>query len=76
MKRLDEAAVGAGGRVTEITGDDDIAVRILEMGLVPGTEIRVLGTAPFGDPIELDVRGYRLSLRRKEAARVLIEPAP
>lgn len=73
MKRLDEGRVGDSGRVAEITGADDVSLRILEMGLIPGTEVRILGSAPFGDPLELDVRGYRLSLRRSEAARVVLE---
>lgn len=73
MKRLDEGRVGDAGRVAEITGNDDVSLRILEMGLIPGTDVRILGSAPFGDPLELDVRGYRLSLRRSEAARVVLE---
>jgi len=70
---LAELAVGDEGCVAEVQGDDDIAVRILEMGLIPGTDVRVLGTAPWGDPLELDVRGYRLSLRKAEAARVVLQ---
>jgi len=45
----------------------------LEMGLTPGALVQLLGTAPLGDPIELSIRGYRLSIRRSEAARVEIE---
>jgi ferrous iron transport protein A len=44
----------------------------LEMGLTPGVEVTVVGTAPLGDPIELELRGYRLSIRRNEAARVVV----
>jgi len=43
------------------------------MGLTPGVEIRLIGAAPLGDPLELDVRGYRLSVRKSEAARVEVE---
>lgn len=51
-----------------------VAVRLLEMGLVPGTEIEVLRRAPLGDPIELSVRGYSLSVRKADAASVSVEP--
>ncbi len=71
--RLNELTIGQQGLVVEIQGDDETSVRILEMGLVPGTPVSIVGTAPFGDPIELEVRGYRLSLRRSEAARVLLQ---
>lgn len=59
-----------------VTGEDDISVRLLEMGLTPGVTFSVVGSAPFGDPLELLVRGYRLSLRRSEAKRVVIESQP
>jgi Fe2+ transport system protein FeoA len=44
------------------------------MGLTPGVEVTLLGTAPLGDPLEIEVRGYRLSVRKREAERVLIAP--
>jgi ferrous iron transport protein A len=72
---LDEAAVGETRRVADVAGIDSVAIRLLEMGLTPGVTVRVVGRAPFGDPLELEVRGYRLSIRRAEAARVTIEPA-
>lgn len=70
MTTLAELAVGAAARVAQIAGLDEISIRLMEMGLVPGTELRVLGVAPLGDPIEIEVRGYRLSVRKSEAARV------
>jgi len=73
VTRLDELAVGQQARVREIDGADDISLRLLEMGLTPGVALRVIGRAPLGDPLELEVRGYRLSLRLSEAARVEIE---
>ncbi len=72
---LDEAAVGDARRAADVAGNDGVAIRLLEMGLTPGVSVRVVGRAPFGDPLELEVRGYRLSIRRAEAARVTIEPA-
>ncbi len=49
-------------------------MRLLEMGLTSGVEVVVVGAAPLGDPLELELRGYRLSVRRSEAARVEVEP--
>jgi ferrous iron transport protein A len=60
--------------VLQVTGGDDVSLRLLEMGLTPGVEVVLLGAAPLGDPLELEVRGYRLSVRKSEAARVEIEP--
>jgi ferrous iron transport protein A len=68
-----ELQIGQSARVVEITGDDDIAMRLLEMGVTPGVEVRLLGKAPLGDPLELDLRGYRLSLRKSEAARIVLQ---
>lgn len=71
---LDELRTpGQCGRIREVCGEDSIAVRLLEMGLTEGEEIELIGRAPFGDPIEYLVRGYRLSLRTDEARRVVID---
>ncbi len=67
---LAQLPVGASAKVARIEGTDELACRLMEMGLTPGVEIRVVGTAPLGDPLELEVRGYRLSLRKSEADRV------
>ena len=69
---LDEVSVGSTVRVRDVAGGDALAIRLLEMGVTPGVEIRLVGKAPFGDPLELELRGYRLSIRRQEAARVAI----
>lgn len=73
MNRLSQLAVGGRARVLRVEGVDEIGVRLLEMGLTPGVEVRLLGTAPLGDPMEFEVRGYRLSIRRNEADRVVTE---
>jgi ferrous iron transport protein A len=65
-----DLAVGEAARVVRISDDDEISRRLLEMGVTPGVEIRRLGAAPLGDPLEFELRGYRLSLRRKEAEHV------
>ena len=72
MKTLDSLRPGERARVAEVTGDDAVAVRLQEMGLVEGEEIENLGAAPLGDPVEFFVRGYRLSLRLSEARRVQV----
>lgn len=72
---LDTVAVGDPVSVLDVEGDDAVAIRLLEMGLTPGVAVRVLGRAPFGDPLELELRGYRLSIRLAEAARVTVARA-
>jgi len=62
--------VGPRGTVVAVDGDDAMAIRLLEMGFVPETSVRVVKVAPLGDPLEIQVRGYHLSLRRREAARI------
>ena len=69
---LDDISVGSTVRVRDVAGGDAVAIRLLDMGVTPGVEIRLVGKAPFGDPLELELRGYRLSIRRQEAARVAI----
>lgn len=61
---------GTGGRVTKVNGSGRIARRLMEMGVVPGVTVEVVKTAPFGDPIEVRVRGYSLAMRRSEAEAV------
>ena len=64
---------GQRGRILDVTGDDAVAVRLMEMGLTDGAEIELIGFAPLGDPVEFLIRGYRLSLRKAEGSRVTIE---
>ncbi len=70
MMTLDHLPRGGRGRITALDGDDPLTQRLLEMGLLEGEEVEVVGVAPLGDPIEIRLRDYRLSLRRREAARV------
>ncbi len=69
---LDSLSVGQRAEIVDVLGEDAIAVRILEMGLVPGESVQLIGRAPLGDPLEFCVRGFRLSLRRSEARRVVV----
>jgi ferrous iron transport protein A len=66
-------APGARARVTGIRSQDDFALRLMELGLTPGTEVALIRRAPFGDPIELVVRGSHFSIRRSEAERIHVE---
>lgn len=72
-KTAAEMRIGQRARVVGIEGIDEITARLMEMGLTPGVEIELLGTAPFGDPLEFEVRGYRLSLRVSEARRASVD---
>ncbi len=74
MLSLDQLRQGQRGCVEAIQGEDALVQRLLEMGLFEGEEVEVLGFAPFGDPMEIRLRDYRLSLRRGEAARVTVRP--
>ena len=71
---LDQISRGSIARILDVTGEDSLAVRLMEMGLIEGVEIELIGSAPLGDPLEFSVRGYRLSLRANEAKRVIVEP--
>ena len=70
---LSHLAVGERGRVTSMTLSAPIRQRLMEMGLTVGTECAVIRFAPLGDPMEVRVRGYHLSLRKSEADGVWIE---
>ena len=70
---LDRLPVGSNATVARIEGADELACRLMEMGLTPGVELQMIGAAPLGDPLELELRGYRLSVRKSEAARVELQ---
>lgn len=72
-QQLDELAQGESGEVVMVDGIDAVSVRLMEMGLIPGAKITRIGAAPMGDPLEFELHGYRLSLRRTEAQRVEIK---
>ena len=74
--RLSELAVGDRGVITEVGGGRAFRRRLLELGLVPGTELQLTNVAPLGDPLELRVRGTRMSIRRAEARVIALAPTP
>ncbi len=73
VRPLANLAPGEFGTVEEVGGDAEIRHRLLEMGLTSGTQVRMIRIAPLGDPVELQVRGYRLSVRKSEAATVAVK---
>ena len=60
--------------ITAVDGGRSFRRRLMEMGLVPGTPIRIIDVAPLGDPLEIEVRCSRLSIRKAEAAQIRVEP--
>lgn len=73
--KLSELSVGASAVVREVPKTDAGFVRLREMGLLVGTRVTLVRTAPMGDPIELKLRGYHLTLRKTEADLIIVEPA-
>ena len=70
---LRELPLGKSAKVVKLTGEGAIKRRIMDMGITKGTELIVRKVAPLGDPIEITVRGYELSLRKADAERIEVE---
>ena len=68
--KLNELPVGGAARILQVGGSGALRRRLLEMGLTPKTRVTIRKRAPLGDPIELTVRGYELTLRLEDAARI------
>jgi len=67
---LDQLQLGTVAKLEDIDSSNSLRSRLMELGLTPGTDVAVVRVAPMGDPIELKVRGYRLTLRKKDAALI------
>ncbi|RMF40058.1 MAG: iron transporter [Planctomycetota bacterium] len=76
MPTLADLEPGQEATVAAIEGTDTLTMRLMEMGILEGEVVMVVGRAPLGDPIEIAVRGSRLSLRRVEAARIQLASPP
>ncbi|HEV7645950.1 MAG TPA: FeoA family protein [Pyrinomonadaceae bacterium] len=74
-KTLAGVAKGQTAKVSSVTGTDAVTRRLMEMGIVPGEMVRVVKSAPFGDPMEIKVRGYHLAVRRNEARMIEVGDA-
>ena len=72
MANLNNMPIGSKVKVKNISKDASVRKRLLEMGVVPGVEVEIIGKAPLGDPIEIIVRGYKLTLRKDEAENIII----
>ena len=73
MKTLKEAKVGTTVKVVKLTGEGAVKRRIMDMGITRGTEVYIRKVAPLGDPMEVTVRGYELSLRKADTEMIEIE---
>ncbi|MBQ4188152.1 MAG: ferrous iron transport protein A [Firmicutes bacterium] len=73
MKSLKDVAVGEVCKVVKLHGEGPVKRRIMDMGITKGVEILVRKVAPLGDPMELNVRGYELSVRKSDAALIEVE---
>lgn len=73
LKKLSEMAVGESGKIVAVEGEGKIRRRLFDMGVTPGAQLTVVKFAPFGDPIEINIRGYALTLRKSEALSVGVD---
>ena len=74
-KTLNELKTGSSGIITAVGGDGPLRCRLLDMGLIPHTRVTLQKVAPMGDPIEIRVRGYELTLRVEEAQKIEVKEA-
>ncbi len=70
---LDQLSIGASAVITAVGGDGALRCRLLDMGLIPRTHVTLQKVAPMGDPIEIRVRGYELTLRVEEAKKIEVD---
>ena len=66
--------IGQKGVVTDLAGDEHVVQRLLEMGVTPGCLIQIVRYAPMGDPLDIKIRGYHLTIRKKEADVIMVSP--
>lgn len=72
MKKLVELAVGSSGTIVRVMGEGKVRRRLFDMGVTPNASFFVRKKAPLGDPIEITIRGYELTLRKEEAELVMV----
>jgi len=71
--KLTNIPSGESAKVTAISGSNQITKRLMEMGVVPGVSVRMIKSAPFGDPLEVSLRGYHLAMRKSEADQIEVQ---
>ena len=69
---LDKLKVGETGTVNSFAAENPDSLRLMEMGVLPQTRIKLIRKAPLGDPLEIEIRGYKLSLRKSEAKQIFV----
>lgn len=70
---IDDLKIGQQGIITAVGGEGALRLRFLDMGLIPGTRVRLQKIAPMGDPIQIQVRGYELTIRREDAGKITLQ---
>jgi len=75
MKSLKEAQVGENLKIAKVKGEGPTKRRIMDMGITKGTDVFVRKVAPLGDPIQISLRGFELTIRRNDAQNILVEEA-
>lgn len=73
LKRLDQFLIGETGLIKKVEGEGRLRRRLLDMGVTPGANVYLRKKAPLGDPLEITIRGYELTLRKSEAELVFLE---
>ena len=73
LKRLDEFKIGETGLIKKVEGEGRLRRRLFDMGVTPGATVFLRKKAPLGDPLEVTIRGYELTLRKSEACLVVLE---
>ena len=70
---IDDLKIGQAGTIAQVGGEGALRLRFLDMGLIPGTRVTLRKVAPMGDPIQSQVRGYELTIRREDAAKITLK---
>ena len=70
---IDDLKIGQSGTISEVGGAGALRLRFLDMGLIPGTKVQLQKIAPMGDPIQIRVRGYELTIRREDAEKISLQ---
>lgn len=69
---INDLQVGQKGTIAQVGGEGSLRLRFLDMGLIPGTQVKLEKVAPMGDPIQIQVRGYELTIRRDDAKKITL----
>ena len=69
---IDDLKIGQEGTIATVGGEGALRLRFLDMGLIPGTRVQLRKVAPLGDPIQIQVRGYELTIRREDAKKIAL----